>query len=193
MVRARLTSAYVTLPLAVGGWVVAEPLCGLFGEEFRAAGWTLRWLLCACVLLGVGSQVGNTLFALRHTTRYMASLWLGGIALASAWLTLVPSLGAEGSALGTCIAYAAVILACWWFLRPHLHFRILQPLLPPVLLAAMVGLAAWLPGERVLAQLGSGAASFGLGIWWLELRRGWFRFGEGLSRASGLGATPLHR
>lgn len=183
-------SAYVTLPLAVGGWLVAESLCGLFGAEFAAAGWTLRWLLCACVLLGVGSQVGNTLFALRHTARYMASLWLGGAALGTAWLALVPTLGATGSALGTCIAYATVILACFWFLRPHLHFRILQPLRPPLLLAVVVGLAAWLPGERVLAQLGLGAAAFGLGIWWLELRRGWSRLGEGLSQASGLGASP---
>ena len=187
-------SAYVTLPLAVGGWVVAEPLCALFGAEFTGSSWTLRWLLCSCVLLGVGSQVGNTLFALRLTRAYMSSLWIGGIAQIAGWFLLIPALGAEGSALATCLSYSAVVVVSLLLLRPSLPFRFLRPLVPALCLSGTVGIAAWLPARAgVLLQLGGGAALFAAGMWWLELRRGWSALGEGLSRASGLGASPVER
>ncbi len=183
-------SAYATLPLAAGGWAVAAPLCGVFGEEFQGAGWTLRWLLFASVLLGVGSQIGNTLFALHLTRRYMTSLWAGVAVQVAASFLLIPGLGDKGSALATCISYSTTVFACTMFLRPRLHFRVLQPLVPAVALSGLVGLAAWLPGEELWLQLGLGGGVFALGIWWLELRRGWSRFGDGLSRASGLHASP---
>ncbi|MBL8898434.1 MAG: lipopolysaccharide biosynthesis protein, partial [Planctomycetes bacterium] len=181
-------SAFLVLPVAAGGWIVAEPLLHrLFGARFEAAAWTLRWLLLASVAIHVGSRYGNVLFARRELYPYLLSIGLGAglnLALSLLW---IPSHGANGTALATAIGASAAALWSAIELHRRLRYEVCAPYARPLLLTMAVAFTAWIvPAEiGVLARVAAGAAVFSLGLYLLELRRGWREIGSGLVRASG--------
>lgn len=89
----------------------SESLLGLFGDEFRSAGDSLRWLFGATVAIYAGALLMTALVAVR---RNVASLWiaLGGV-LVNVGLNLwaVPAWGIEGAAMTTCATESFVALA----------------------------------------------------------------------------------
>ncbi|MBK9387815.1 MAG: lipopolysaccharide biosynthesis protein [Planctomycetes bacterium] len=181
-------SAFLVLPVAAGGWVVAEPLLHrLFGARFEAAAWTLRWLLLAAVAIHVGSRYGNLLFARKEHRPYLRSIGLGAglnLALSLLW---IPGYGASGTALATAIGACAAALCAAIELHRRLRFDVIAPYPRPLLLAVAVALAALaVPTEiGVLVRVGAGAVVFAIGLYLLELRRGLRHVGSGLVRASG--------
>jgi O-antigen/teichoic acid export membrane protein len=88
-----------------------EPLLGLFGDEFRAASGSLRWLLGATTAIYAGSLYMTALVALGKN---VASLWIAALGvLLNVGLNFwaVPALGIEGAALTTFATEAFVTLA----------------------------------------------------------------------------------
>ena len=88
-----------------------EPLLGLFGDEFRAASGSLRWLLGATTAIYAGSLFMTALVALGKN---VASLWIAALGvLLNVGLNFwaVPALGIEGAALTTFATEAFVTLA----------------------------------------------------------------------------------
>lgn len=89
----------------------SESVLGLFGEEFRAAGDSLRWLLGAAVAIYAGAILMTALVALR---RNVESLWIaaGGV-LVNVGLNFwaVPTYGITGAALATFATEGFVTLA----------------------------------------------------------------------------------
>jgi O-antigen/teichoic acid export membrane protein len=186
--RVLRASAFLVLPVAAGGWIVAEPLLArLFGARFADAGWTLRWLLLASVAIHVGSRYGNLLFARREHRPYLLTIALGmstNLVLSLLW---IPRYGAAGTALATAIGANAAALCAALVLYRSLPYAVVAPYPRPILLAALVaGATALVPAELgALTRVGVGGAVFAVGLWWLELRRGVRQIGAGLVRASG--------
>jgi len=86
-------------------------LLALFGEEFRAAANSLRWLLGATTAIYAGSLFMTALVALG---RNVASLWIAALGvLLNIGLNIwaVPALGIDGAALTTCATEVFVALA----------------------------------------------------------------------------------
>lgn len=89
----------------------SESVLGLFGEEFRSAGDSLRWLFGATVAIYAGALFMTALVALQ---RNVESLWIaaGGVLINVAlnfWA--VPALGITGAALTTFVTECFVALA----------------------------------------------------------------------------------
>lgn len=180
-------AGWAALPLAAGGFVLAEETVVLLsGGDFAPAAWTLRWLLVYLAIHSVGWRVGDMLFALRETTAF-ASAMLG--AVAANWaltVTLVPRLGAAGSALGSALATAAVIPVFVILVRKRVRFAAFGSAIPPLVGAGVTAAAAWAAPEswHVLLRIACGAAACGAALWAFELRRGWRSLGTGLEAAS---------
>lgn len=88
----------------------AEDLLGLFGEEFRAAGSSLRWLLGAAVIVYLGSSFLTAVIAAGRGGAQLR-IALAGLAtnlVGNAWL--VPLRGIEGAAIATFATESVVAL-----------------------------------------------------------------------------------
>lgn len=184
-------SAYLIVPIAAGGAVVAEGLLvALYGEEFAAAGFALRWLLLSAAVVGVGSRFGNLLFARREHRRYLSVMGLGMATNVLLSVALIPALGASGSAFATCVATSVSAATAFLLVRRRVRFQLRAAIARPLLLAALTACAAWLvPASAGPAlRIAAGAACFLLGLWWLELRGGLGAIGAGLVRSSGFGS-----
>jgi O-antigen/teichoic acid export membrane protein len=182
-------SAYVVLPVAAGGWVLADALVvRASGPEFADAGAALRWLLVAGALSGVGWRFADMLFAHRRTTAYVTPLFAAVAVNWAASLLLIPRFGAAGSALGTVCAFAVAVPLSYVSLRRVMDFDVLKPLGPPIAAAALVALAAWSVPKSwgALSAVAVGAATYALVMAAFELRRGWAAMGTKLEAASGL-------
>ncbi len=199
LARGLRASAHLVLPIAAGGCVVAPDLLALaFGADFAAAAPTLRWLLGASVVLGAASLYGNLLVAHGAVLPYLACLSLGMVANVALTLWWIGPFGAAGSAAASFVAMTLASGLALVLLRRRLTFPLLSPWLRPVLHAALVMVAAWLPGRCLTpgapstlgAQLLAGGLALVLGLQAFEMRGRWRSFGEGLERASGFGRTP---
>jgi O-antigen/teichoic acid export membrane protein len=200
LARAVRASAHLILPIAAGGWVVAETLLGqLFGGSYAAAGWTLRWLLATSVLLGAASVYGNLLVARGEIRAYLACLGLlfaGKLTLTLCW---IGPHAAAGAAAASFLSMALASMLTLVMLRRRLAFALAGPWGRPLAHAALVALAAWLPaallpggGSVTLAvQLAGGGIAFALGLQAFAMRGRWRRLGDGLQRSSGFSGARL--
>lgn len=112
------------LPLFGGAMVVivalmpfAEPLLGIFGEEFTAASSSLRWLLLAALTVYAGALFVTALVAIGRTR---ALLWISVSGLAVNLVLnalLVPRLQAEGAAMATLATEVTVAALAYLVLR----------------------------------------------------------------------------
>jgi O-antigen/teichoic acid export membrane protein len=183
------SAAYLTVPLALGGALVAgDLLAAIHGAEFAAAGPVLVLLLISVVFISTGSWYGQTLFARKEHRPYLAILVLGTAVNVVCSLWWVPVWGAAGSAAATAVATAVSSTTGLLMVRRRVPVVWWRPLLRPGLLAACVGAAVLsIPAaSHVFARVGVGALAFAALLYWLELRHGgWRQLGAGLQRSSG--------
>jgi O-antigen/teichoic acid export membrane protein len=153
-----------SLPVAVGGAVVAGPLLALlFGEPYRDAAVPAAVLLLTVPIRFLHHGYGMALTAIdRQSVRARA----GGIAAAInvvANVVAIPLLGAEGAALTTFLTDAALLFGLWLAVRDQLDGAAerdawVRTLLPALAMGAVV---AAVPGLHVLLRIGLGAAVYG--------------------------------
>ena len=107
-VRGSRYTLAVTVPLAVTAMVLAAPALEVWlGERYREGATALAILVSYWLLLGQLAVTPNFLVGAgrpRDTARVVAAIAALNLALT---LALTPSLGLEGPALGTAVAYAA--------------------------------------------------------------------------------------
>jgi O-antigen/teichoic acid export membrane protein/GT2 family glycosyltransferase len=193
--RSLRASAHLVLPIAAGGFVLAEPLVvRLFGHAYADAAWTLRWLLVASVLVGVGSRYGNMLFARRAHRTYVASIGAGLLLNLSLSVALIPAFGPAGTALATVIATAVTSALAARALARTVALTWIRPFAHPVAHAVLVAaVAAAVPAPwGAFAAVAAGGLAFLIGLWVLELRGRRQDVGTGLQRSSGFVQLP-HR
>ena len=91
-------------------WPWTEQILALFGEEFRPASASLRWLFLACLCVYVGASLLTGVVAC-GASKSVLGIALAGLAVnlaGNAWL--VPTHGSEGAAIATLATEASVAL-----------------------------------------------------------------------------------
>ncbi|MBK8095717.1 MAG: lipopolysaccharide biosynthesis protein [Planctomycetes bacterium] len=185
-------TALATLPLAAGGFVMATPLCSLFGSQFAAAAPVLSLLLLATVLQHLGWQCSHAQFGCARDLAYARGLLLQAVLLVVGYAALVPQWHATGAGVVAVLAQALYL----GFGMMTMGSRILADatawLRPAALVAATTAIATAIAGAgntpagwRLFAQFAAGGGAFLLGLWLVELRQRGNRLGEGLVQASG--------
>ncbi len=160
----------VSLPIAVGGLCVAEPLLVyLVGDAYRAGTPAFLWLLGMVPLRFVNNALGNALSALDRQEARTRGVAVAAFLNLAANLVAVPIYGVVGAAVTTVLT--EVVLFVW--LARSLGDRVRdvpwgEPLLraaAPTAAMALVVLAV--PGWHVLARVAVGAALY-VGLSWLS-------------------------
>lgn len=189
-----------TLPMLVGGAVVAPRLCTLPGSEFAAAAPALVLALLAGCLQHSGWQQSHALLAAGRDRAYARGLaWpsLLHLALITGGAALVRGgsydLG-DATAAMLCAGFAATAHACYFLAGSRavgdLRAGQLVPIRGALWVAFLTGVAAALPtlccaGRALLPlQLLAGGVGFVGSLWWIEFRGRWRRLGDGLASAS---------
>jgi O-antigen/teichoic acid export membrane protein len=159
----------VTLPVTLGGMLVAEPLIVLvFGPGYEPAGRALQWLLPAVPLsafreIGVAALIGSE-GGERRLFRMNATAVAINVALV---LAIVPTYGLVGAAAATVVTELARLALTVRYAR-HAGFagaawsRYLRPLVSGLAMVVAVRLVA----ERHLVVLvAAGAVAYVAGLW----------------------------
>ncbi len=187
--RVLRSQAFLVLPVAAGGWLTAGPLlAALFGGGFAEADWTLKWLLAALVLTGVGSAFGNTLFASRRHFHYILPLAVAALLNLGLTIALIPPWGSAGAALATAFSLGvSAPLSVLFLAREGCAVSVGRVFTRPLLATAAVTGVVWaFPWEgRVFLRVGAGAVAWAAAVWLLEFRGRWRLLGRGLQEGSG--------
>jgi O-antigen/teichoic acid export membrane protein len=108
----------LALPIATGGFILAEPLSRLaLGSQYTGAGTLFRWLMLTIVSGPLASYFGSQLIPIAREKKYLASVLAGAVVNVILNLFLIPRYGAIAAAFTTAISQAIVALMNYYFVR----------------------------------------------------------------------------
>ena len=150
-------------PLAIGGYLLGEPLMSaIFGERYAAAGTTASLLLLTLALSFPHQVVVVSALAMGLERRVAMSYGIAVIANVAANAFLIPAYGAEGAALAMVLTtpiFSAYIT--WQLIRAGIPLRLDarygKAAMATVAMAAAVLLTGDLP---LMTTVGAGAAAY---------------------------------
>jgi O-antigen/teichoic acid export membrane protein len=120
--RVARTVFLVTVPVVLAIALLAEPLLGLFGDEFRPGASALRILLVGELVKAFFGLAGLALVMTAHESDLMRGVSVGaGINLVLA-IVLVPLLGVEGAAIAAAAGAVCAYVLLAWLSRRRLGF-----------------------------------------------------------------------
>ena len=174
MLALRITAA-ISLPAAVGLYILAEPICQVLFNTPEAAV-PLRWLAFGTVGLCLTETSSSLLHALGKGPGAVIALLIGSVVNAGVdyYLCALPALNIRGAALGTGLGFTVAAVLCFIFLRSYLPAPfswggLLFPLLASLAMAPVVQWAlafscwrGWVPVVTLLGAVGAGAGFYGL-------------------------------
>ena len=166
--RAMHYSAIISLPLAIGGWLVAEPLVAIFSASYTGAVWPLRFCLVAVPFMFLSYPIGSLLNACdeqRANTRNMFIVLIISIIMN---LLLIPPLGAVGASITVVVTNCLLVILGLIKARaiaPHL-WRWLKQFGQTILASLLMGVIVWLltPHLNVFLVVIIGAVVYGLAL-----------------------------
>ena len=144
-VRAMHYSAIISLPLAIGGWVVADQLVAIFSSDYQAAAWPLRWCLLAVPFMFLSYPIGSLLNACdrqRANTYNMLIVLSASVAMN---LLLIPRWGVLGASWTVVVTNALLVILGLWKIRSILQNSAdwLKKFGQTMLAALLMGLIIW--------------------------------------------------
>lgn len=159
----------MTLPLAVGATLLAEPIMRfLYGEKFGAAAPTMAVLVW---MVFPYAWVRYYAYVLVAANRQRIDLLLNVLLLAlttAANLLLIPRYGALGAAQGMMIAMCLYAFSQYVYLRRHLrgHLANVPGLLKPLCATTVMGICVWFLRElQVLVTIAIGGLAYVATLW----------------------------
>lgn len=159
------TLLLVSVPVAVGGAIVAEPLVSLLrGGAYADARWPFVLLVLAVPIRFASNGLGLSLTALGHQEERARLDMLGAVLNVVANLIAIPRWGAEGAAATTLLTDLALLALVAWRMRKAVGLPDLRvPILRISLAAAAMGVAVTLATSvHVLFQIVLGALVYGV-------------------------------
>lgn len=103
--------AVAGVPLGVVMTIAApHVLALLFGEQYRAAGGALRYLVWSTVCLYLALAGGNLLLSVGRERDSLLALGFGAVANVALNFMLIPTRGIEGAAIATAVSFAIVLI-----------------------------------------------------------------------------------
>lgn len=155
--------AMAAVPLVVGGWILAEPILVLIGQQaYAPAAPILRLLLIAVAALYLNSLSGHVVTVIgRQRQMVWAYLTVAIIGLAI-YLTLIPMYGTRGAAIGTIVteSLTAIVGSIMVFRTIHFHLDF-RGLAKTLTAAVVMGGAVWaLRHQPLIFPVLAGALSY---------------------------------
>jgi len=155
----------VSIPIAVGGWMLAAPLVDLaFGPEYAASVDLLRVLIWVIPLMFCSEFLGYVVVIAGREARVARAVVISTTVNVIANLLLIPRFGASAAAGVTLATEAVLVTQYVWLLRDQLgqiQWRALslRPLLALFAMAVLVAFARDLP---VLVTVALGGLLYGV-------------------------------
>jgi O-antigen/teichoic acid export membrane protein len=153
----------VSVPVAVGGICLAEPLLGLlYGADFYLAAWPLMLLLPMLPLRFLNTGYGTVLAAFDRQSIRTRGVFYAAVFNVAANLVVVPYYGAAGAAATTLATEVLLTLVLLRWALPELPTYsawgpLVRTLVPALPMAAAVLLCPFFP---VLVRIGVGIAVY---------------------------------
>jgi O-antigen/teichoic acid export membrane protein len=160
----------LALPIATGGFILAEPLTRfVLGSQYSGAGTLFRWLTLTIVAGSMASYFGARLIPIGREKKYLTAVVAGAAVNVVLNLFLIPRYGAIAAAFTTAISQAVVAFSNYYFVRdlpwPNLMGALgLSMMASGVMAAALLGARSIFP-LHVLAQVGLGALVY-FAVYW---------------------------
>jgi O-antigen/teichoic acid export membrane protein len=139
-------STGLALPIATGGFILAEPLTRfVLGSQYTGAAALFRWLTLTIVAGSLASYFGAQLIPIGREKKYLTAVVAGAVANVVLNLFLIPRYGAIAAAFTTAISQAVVAFMNYYFVRD----------LPRPSLLGALGLSVIASGIMAAALLGA--------------------------------------
>jgi O-antigen/teichoic acid export membrane protein len=108
----------LALPIATGGFILAEPLTRLvLGPQYAGSATLFRWLMLTVLAGPLASYFGSQLIPIAREKKYLAAVAAGAVVNIVLNLLLIPRYGAIAAAFTTAISQAVVASMNYYFVR----------------------------------------------------------------------------
>ena len=108
----------LALPIATGGFILAEPLTRfVLGSQYTGAAALFRWLTLTIVAGSLASYFGSQLIPIGREKKYLTAVAAGAVANIVLNLFLIPPYGAIAAAFTTAISQSVVAFMNYYFVR----------------------------------------------------------------------------
>jgi O-antigen/teichoic acid export membrane protein len=108
----------LALPIATGGFILAEPLTRfVLGSQYSGAGTLFRWLTLTIVAGSMASYFGARLIPIGREKKYLTAVVAGAVVNVVLNLFLIPRYGAIAAAFTTAISQFVVAFSNYYFVR----------------------------------------------------------------------------
>jgi len=156
----------LALPIATGGFILAEPLTRfVLGSQYNGAGTLFRWLMLTIVAGPLASYFGSQLIPIAREKKYLVAVLAGAVVNVALNFFLIPRYGAIAAAFTTAISQAVVAVANYYFSRdlrrPNLLGALVLSIVASGLMAASVVSARTVFNLHVVILVTLGAAVYG--------------------------------
>jgi O-antigen/teichoic acid export membrane protein len=160
----------LALPIAAGGFILAEPLTRfVLGPQYLGSGSLFRWLMLTVVAAPMASYFGSQLIPIAREKKYLYSVLAGAVVNVLLNLFLIPRYGAIAAAFTTAVSQTLVALLNYYFVRdlprPNLLRALALSLTASLLMAAAVLFLRSAFSLHVVALIVLGALVYGAVYW----------------------------
>ncbi len=108
----------LALPIAVGGFILADPLTQfIFGSQYSGAGTLFRWLMLTIITGPAASYFGAQLLPNGRERKYVVAVLAGAATNVVLNLFLLPKYGAIAAAFTTAFSQGIVALMNYYFVK----------------------------------------------------------------------------
>jgi O-antigen/teichoic acid export membrane protein len=160
----------LALPIAIGGFILAEPLTQFaLGAAYAGAGTLFRWLTLTVVAGPLASYFGAQLIPSGRENKYLVAVVAGAVVNVVLNLLLIPRFGAIAAALTTALSQAVVAAINYYFVsdlpRPSMLKGLgLSAIASTLMATGLLAARAVLP-LHVVAQVILGAILYATVYW----------------------------
>jgi O-antigen/teichoic acid export membrane protein len=163
-------SVGLALPIATGGFILAEPLTRfVLGSQYAGTATLFRWLTLTIVAGSLASYFGSQLIPIARERKYLAAVIAGAAVNVVLNLFLIPRYGAIAAVFTTVISQAVVACMNYYFVRdlprPSLLGALgLSVIACSIMAAALLAVRAVFP-LHVVVQVALGAFVY-FAVYW---------------------------
>jgi O-antigen/teichoic acid export membrane protein len=119
----------LALPIAAGGFILAEPLTRfVLGSQYTGAATLFRWLTLTIVAGALASYFGARLIPIGREKKYLTAVVAGAAVNVALNLFLIPRYGAIAAAFTTATSQSVVAFSNYYFVRDLPSPSLLGPL-----------------------------------------------------------------
>jgi O-antigen/teichoic acid export membrane protein len=163
-------SVGLALPIATGGFILAEPLTRfVLGPQYAGAATLFRWLTLTIVAGSLASYYGSQLIPIARERKYLAAVVAGAVVNVILNLLLIPHYGAIAAVFTTVISQAVVASMNYYFVRDLPRPSLLGALGLSVIASSIMAGALLAAGSvfplHVVVQVALGAVVYFAAYW----------------------------